>query len=177
MLQTQTNRNGFTIVELLITIVVIAILAGVSMVAYRGVQQRARDSVRQQDVAAIAKATHMYSVVVGNFAEAGCGSGSGSGWLHSDYDGTGPNVPINDCLTGKGPYSSKNFLGTVLKDPSGLESCTGLKCTAYMKSSCAAGTWIMAHLEGKAQLSTDTDATCNPTWDTQYGINYIVKVE
>ncbi|MBC7512702.1 prepilin-type N-terminal cleavage/methylation domain-containing protein [Candidatus Saccharibacteria bacterium] len=34
--------KGFTIVELLIAIVVIAILAAISIVAYNGVQQRAK---------------------------------------------------------------------------------------------------------------------------------------
>ena len=39
--------NGFTIVELLIVIVVIAILATISVVAYNGIQQRARTSAHQ----------------------------------------------------------------------------------------------------------------------------------
>lgn len=38
------NNPGFTIVELLIVIVVIAILAAISIVAYNGIQQRARAS-------------------------------------------------------------------------------------------------------------------------------------
>lgn len=38
------NKNGFTIVELLIVIVVIAILAAIAIVAYMGVQERARTS-------------------------------------------------------------------------------------------------------------------------------------
>lgn len=40
----QTKQKGFTIVELLIVIVIIAILAAISIVAYNGIQQRSRDS-------------------------------------------------------------------------------------------------------------------------------------
>jgi|GEM_PF-405577 len=40
------NNNGFTIVELLIVIVVIAILAAISVAAYNGIQQRANNTAR-----------------------------------------------------------------------------------------------------------------------------------
>jgi prepilin-type N-terminal cleavage/methylation domain-containing protein len=40
----RTRQSGFTIVELLIVIVVIAILATISIVAYSGIQARANDS-------------------------------------------------------------------------------------------------------------------------------------
>lgn len=42
--------TGFTIVELLIVIVVIAILAAITVVAYTGVQNRANDSAVQSDL-------------------------------------------------------------------------------------------------------------------------------
>ena len=61
------NKSGFTIVELLIVIVVIGILAAISMVAYSGVQQRARDSTRKQDLAAIAKAVNLYHADNGQY--------------------------------------------------------------------------------------------------------------
>lgn len=43
-MKTWAKQTGFTIVELLIVIVVIAILAAISVVAYNGIQQRARNS-------------------------------------------------------------------------------------------------------------------------------------
>ena len=58
---------GFTIVELLIVIVVIGILAAVSIVAYSGIQGRARDSQRLQDIATIRKALEMYKTEQGRY--------------------------------------------------------------------------------------------------------------
>lgn len=43
-------RRGFTIVELLVVIVVIAILASISVVAYTGIQARATETVMRSDL-------------------------------------------------------------------------------------------------------------------------------
>jgi prepilin-type N-terminal cleavage/methylation domain-containing protein len=48
-------RRGFTIVELLIVIVVIGILAGIIIVAYNGIQQRAVVASLQSDLDGAAK--------------------------------------------------------------------------------------------------------------------------
>lgn len=53
---TNTKINGFTIVELLIVIVVIAILAAISIVAFRGIQDRAKVSKANSDLATLTKA-------------------------------------------------------------------------------------------------------------------------
>jgi type II secretion system protein G len=55
-----TGKQGFTIVELLIVIVVIGILAAITIVAYNGVQARARDTTRKSDLSIIAKAINLY---------------------------------------------------------------------------------------------------------------------
>ena len=50
------TTNGFTIVELLIVIVVIAVLAAITIVAYNGIQARANQSKMQADLSQIKKA-------------------------------------------------------------------------------------------------------------------------
>lgn len=52
---------GFTIVELLIVIVVIAILAAITIVAYNGIQQRTRTSVLMSDVSQAVKKIQVYA--------------------------------------------------------------------------------------------------------------------
>ena len=75
----QQRRRGFTIVELLIVIVVIAILAAIVIVAYNGVQGRARDSRRLQDLETIVKALEAYKTTHGNYPAAVSTSGA-AGW-------------------------------------------------------------------------------------------------
>ena len=50
------KQTGFTIVELLIVIVVIAILAAMSIVAYNGIQERARESHIASDLRTLEEA-------------------------------------------------------------------------------------------------------------------------
>ena len=55
-------KRGFTIVELLIVIVVIAILAAITIVAYNGIQARANDASVRADLTAIAKKFEIFNV-------------------------------------------------------------------------------------------------------------------
>jgi len=106
------SRQGFTIVELLIVIVVIAILAAISIVGYNGIQVRARDSIRAQDIAQIQKYALMYNVTEGGLPKtqiygeddaAGFDTSSGGGWMtfltDSNPSLTPPVDPINDTTT------------------------------------------------------------------------------
>lgn len=54
-----TLRDGFTIVELLIVIVIIAVLAAITIVSYNGIQNRAQDSAVKADLKAAATKIEM----------------------------------------------------------------------------------------------------------------------
>ena len=61
------KRTGFTIVELLIVIVVIGILAAITVVAYNGIQQRARVATSLSDLKHINTAIQMYHADHGSY--------------------------------------------------------------------------------------------------------------
>jgi prepilin-type N-terminal cleavage/methylation domain-containing protein len=54
--------QGFTIVELLIVVVVIAILAAITIIAYNGIQNRANDSAVMTDLRQFGQKNQIYSV-------------------------------------------------------------------------------------------------------------------
>lgn len=59
--RTSKKRVGFTIVELMIVIVVIGILASITIVAYNGIQARARDVTRKSDISNLADLIEIYA--------------------------------------------------------------------------------------------------------------------
>lgn len=74
----KSHQQGFTIVELLIVIIVIAILAALVIAAYNGIQQMARDNERQTDMRTLAQEWTMYNQK-NNGALPNC-----NGFIHSD---------------------------------------------------------------------------------------------
>ncbi|MDT4846993.1 type II secretion system protein G [compost metagenome] len=54
--------RGFTIVELLIVIVIIGIIAAISVVAYNGIQQRARVAIAQSEMRSVAQAARTFRI-------------------------------------------------------------------------------------------------------------------
>lgn len=184
-----TKRAGFTIVELLIVVVVIAILAAITIVAYNGIQQTARDSIRKNDIANVAKALHLYNVKKNDlFIDTNtCGRmGTGEGWLshRSSLGGaTSYARSVTDCLKDDG------FIQQDIIDPSGCtDNVRMAKCdiptTAYMKVNCTSGgseyVYLIARLEGETNPKpADLDSTNCPYdyWYDMYGMTYAVRVE
>lgn len=63
-------KSGFTIVELLIVIVVIAILAAISIVTYQGIQTRAQNSTAYQEFSQYVKVFEAYRATNGTWPSA-----------------------------------------------------------------------------------------------------------
>lgn len=73
-----SKQTGFTIVELLIVVVVIAILAAITIVSYNGITANAKHSSMKSDIAAINKAINLYYADNGVYppnASSGCTNG------------------------------------------------------------------------------------------------------
>jgi prepilin-type N-terminal cleavage/methylation domain-containing protein len=64
-MQITKRPQGFTIVELLIVIVIIAILAAITIIAYNAIQTRAINSKRDGDISNYAKAMRMARINTG----------------------------------------------------------------------------------------------------------------
>lgn len=60
-------RSGFTLVELLIVIVIIAILASITAVAYNGIQNKANDSAVKSDLDKFSRSIELYAVTNGSY--------------------------------------------------------------------------------------------------------------
>lgn len=112
------NTTGFTIVELLIVIVVLAVLAAIGIVAYTGVQQRARNAIRSQDIASIQKALELFRVQHGRYpyAEApGTNLPAGFTPFYPANGGYSYSVATDDSWLRE--LRTSGFMSSIPKDP------------------------------------------------------------
>ena len=86
---TQTKSRGFTIVELLIVIVIIAILAAITIVAYNGITNRAHASAAKQAAQNVVAKAEAYNAETGGYpATLGALTGATSDKSYSLPSGT-----------------------------------------------------------------------------------------
>lgn len=83
-IKTMKKDRGFTIVELLIVIVVIGILAAIVIVAYNGIQDRAKNTKYQTDATALQKGAEAVNADLGAYP-----SGATTAALKTSYNASG----------------------------------------------------------------------------------------
>jgi len=118
------TTSGFTIVELLIVIVVIAILAAISIVAYSGIQQRARDTERMAELSSLQKALEIYHAEKGGYPL--CGSTSGPNLTPILTSGT-----AYDCLVDE---LVPSYISAIPADPTNSGSYVYRYAPGYKKN-------------------------------------------
>ena len=147
-----TRRSGFTIVELLIVIVVIAILAAITIVAYNGIQDRAKFVQKEGDIKNLQKLVEMYKAAYGSYPT------TSGGWRYQRTSG-------NDFIPGIVPEFAST-LPQVTDGPTGsgtnntyiyISNGTDYKLMRLYQPSIPAGEWAQVPASMKDQNSSYTD--------------------
>ena len=164
--------RGFTIVELLIVIVVIAILAAISVVAYNGIQDRARQSKIDSDLALIMKAIQaarvnndstMIGLPIGGSVEGGCWSKASGTDLAA--------LPTSDTcwsayITAMATIAAKSGINVAnMKDPWGrpyyINANEAENQTTHLCMNDYIGVYRYPHVMGSVQINKPV-----PLWST-----------
>ena len=108
------RNNGFTIIELLIVIVIIAILAAITIVAYNGITAKATDARRAQDFSSIQEALQAYAVQNGGLPSTISGGSYTKGVVYEGWDAsTSPNwLAFLRSQDGNMPTDPVNTIGS-----------------------------------------------------------------
>ncbi|MBI5448719.1 type II secretion system protein GspG [Candidatus Gottesmanbacteria bacterium] len=89
-------KKGFTLMEILVAISIIAILTAIGIVSYGSVNRRSRDTKRKSDVEQIRSAIEMYRTDNGYYPSTGAGSWTDMSNLSADLVATYmPSIPAD----------------------------------------------------------------------------------
>ncbi len=159
--------RGFTIVELLIVIVVIAILAAITIVAYNGIQSRARDTQRASDISVLLKGLENYRTINGAYPTATPTAGDG-GWESSYTDVGNPSNFMEYLDMPKrptDPISNSTYRYKYYKYSAGYLGCDALK-GGYMV--------LVVIFENAASKPTGKSLNCTSYVLNDSGTQYIM---
>ena len=161
------QRQGFTIVELLVVVVLIAVLAAITVVGYNGISARATAASLQSDLSNAAKKLKMYQVDYGSYP---------TSIDTSTYCPTP--VDANYCLKAGAGNTFSNYTVDNAASPQTFSldatSANGIKyyVSESVPASSSSGTFTMASISGTARTGsvltagtlTPTGATVNRQW-------------
>ena len=127
-----TSKKGFTLIELMVAITIIAIISTIGLITYSKAQGLGRDAKRKQDLRSIAIALELFYQKNKRYP---C---SGAGWF--DWQDSNSNNWLTDssaCTGGTNQKISPEYISTMPKDPIN----TGLPVGAFDSPVSGYGYW------------------------------------
>jgi len=134
------GRQGFTLIEILIAIAIIAILTAIGIVSYGSVNRRARDAKRFGDIEQIRSALEMYRSDKGYYPAVNTSGFDSAANLNDALNTSGgyiPVIPADPQNTVHSYYYAASNLDGVSGNYYGYCLCSYLETQETTTSSCA----------------------------------------
>ena len=142
MIHNTSSQRGFTLIEVLVAVTIIAVLTSIGIVSYQAANRRARDAKRKSDLEQVRSALEMYKADNNWYPNTGSGS-----WANTTYLGT----PLNNYLS---PIPSSPKAGEVYY---------------YKATNSSGGRYYGYCLSSDMESSNPTDS-CTPHSGHEYGL-------
>ena len=159
---TNSKQRGFTIVELLIVVVVIAILAAITIVAYNGISTRAVESGLKSDLSNGAKQIQLFKTTSGSYPGSTAEVNDGKGMKNSQNTAlTYAGQPQTYCLSASSTRNAN--LSFYITEAGKIQSGQCSAVTACFQFNAA--TFTLA-----AWYNNENDNPANPECSPNYSI-------
>ena len=108
------KQRGFTFIEILVSVTIIAVLIAIGVASYASVNRRARDAKRKSDLEQVRSALEQYRADIGSYPTSGWSlSSSNPDWIDLLTPTYMDNLPVDPKNTGTVPPGAAGAAGPV----------------------------------------------------------------
>lgn len=137
-------KKGFTLIEILVAVTIVAILSVVGIVSYGPANKRARDSRRRTDMEAFRSALELYRADKGYYPSVGGAGLTSAGNLSTDLVGLGGTGSVSYAPALPTPPQTSEDYYYKATNPNGVYYygyclCTKLESQASSSNTCTTG--------------------------------------